>query len=86
MHAAVLPVKIPRLAVADIIVKLKRLILGEHADGVNTAVYAVRKRKIYDSIIAAVGNCGLGNVFVSTPSLLPWPPARSIATTFVYAP
>ena len=63
MHAAVLPVKIPRLAVADIIVELERLILREHADCVDAGVYAVRQRKIDYPVLAAVGDGRLCHIF-----------------------
>ena len=41
VNAAVDSVKVPRLSVSEIVVENKRLILGEHAYGVNTAVNAV---------------------------------------------
>ena len=56
MCAAVLLVKIPRLTVADIIMKNERLILCENAYCVDTRVYAVGKREIDDPVFAAVRN------------------------------
>ena len=41
MYAAVLAVQIPGLTVAQIVVQFQRLILGQYANGVNTAVDAV---------------------------------------------
>ena len=40
-NSAVHAVKVPRLAVADVFIKHKRLILRKHSDGVYTGVYAV---------------------------------------------
>ena len=55
MNTAVGSVQIPRCAVADIVVELKRLILREHTDGIDTGVYTVGKREINNSVLAAVG-------------------------------
>ena len=41
MYAAVLAVQVPGLTVAQIVVQFQRLILGQYANGVNTAVDAV---------------------------------------------
>ena len=62
VHAAVGRVEIPRLPAADIPVEQERLILREHADGVDTGVRAVGKGEINDSVLAAerhVGFCYL---------------------------
>ena len=40
-YAAVKPVQIPRLSVADVLMQLERAILRQHADGVDVAVDAV---------------------------------------------
>ena len=59
MQAAVRAVKIPRLAVAQIGVQLQRLILGEHADGVDAGIDAVGQGKVDDAVLAAEGDGGL---------------------------
>ena len=53
LHAAVAAVQTPRLAVADVLIELERLILRQHADGVNAGVHAVGERKIDDAILTA---------------------------------
>ena len=54
MYAAVRPVEIPRLPVADIIVQNERLILREHPHGIDPGIHTVGKRKIDDTVLAAV--------------------------------
>ena len=61
MYTAVLAVKIPRLARANIIIKLKRLVLCKDTNGINTRIYTVRKRKINDTVFSAIGNGRLSN-------------------------
>ena len=63
VDSAVCAVEIPRLAVADVVVQLKRLILCEHADGVDAGVDAVGKRKVDYAVFAAVGNGGFSYFF-----------------------
>ena len=63
MYSAVGSVKIPRLTVADIVVKLQRLILSQNADGINAGINAVGKRKIDDAVFAAVGHGRLCDFF-----------------------
>ena len=53
LHAAVAAVQAPRLAVADVLIELERLILRQHADGVNAGIHAVGERKIDDAILTA---------------------------------
>ena len=55
-HTAAVQIQIPRLAGADVAVQLKRLILSQHADGVDAGVGAVGERKINDSVFTAKGN------------------------------
>jgi len=62
LHAAVRGVEAPRLAVADVLVELQRLILGQNADRVDLGVYAVGKRKINDAVFAAERNGRFGRV------------------------
>ena len=63
MDAAVHPVEIPRRAVAEIVVELERLILGQHADGLDAGIDAVGQREVDDAVFAAVGNGRLCDVF-----------------------
>ena len=62
MDAAVDAVEIPRTPVPDIIVELQRLILRQHADRVDAGIDAVAQRKVDDSILASVGDGGLGDM------------------------
>ena len=62
LHAAVRGVEAPRLAVADVLVQLQRLILGQNADGVNLGVDTVRQREIDNPVFAAKGDRGLCRV------------------------
>ena len=41
MNSSLRSVEIPRLTVADIVVKLKRLILGQNTDGRNAGIHTV---------------------------------------------
>ena len=62
VHAAVDAVEIPRLTAADVAVEQQRLVLREHADGVNAGVGAVGQRKVDDAVLAAEGDAGLGDL------------------------
>ena len=53
-------VQAPGLAVADVLVELQRLILGQDAHGIDTGVDAVAKRKVDDAVFAAEGDGRLG--------------------------
>lgn len=53
MHAAVQPVKVPWLAVADVIVQHQRLILRKDAHRVDARVHTVRQREIDDAVLSA---------------------------------
>ena len=61
MYTAVQTVKVPRLAVADILVQLQRLILGADAHGINVGIHTVRNGKIDDSILSTKRNCRLSS-------------------------
>ena len=62
LYAAVRAVQAPRLAVADVLVQLQRLILGQDADGIDLGVDAVGKREIDDAVFAAERHGGLRRV------------------------
>ena len=53
-------VQIPGLTVADILIQLQGLILGQNANGVDAGVDTVAQRKINDTVFAAEGNGRLG--------------------------
>ena len=55
LGAAVGLVQAPGLAVADILVQLQGLILGQNAHGVDAGVNAVAKREVDDPVLAAEG-------------------------------
>ena len=62
VHAAVDAVQIPRLTAADVAVEQQRLVLREHADGVDAGVGAVGQRKVDDAVLAAERDAGLGDL------------------------
>ena len=62
MYAAVQTVQVPRLAVADILIQDKRLILGQNTDGINVGVDTVGEREIDDTIFSAKRNGRLGEL------------------------
>ena len=55
VNAAVQPVQLPRLTVADVAVELQRPVLGQHAHSVDTGVGAVGQGKINDAELPAKG-------------------------------
>ena len=59
VYAPVSAVKPPGLTVAYVFVEHQRLILRQHAYGVNTGIYAVGEREVDYSVLASVGNCRL---------------------------
>ena len=63
LGAAVGFVQAPGLAVSDIFVQLKRLILGQNTDDVDTGIDAVGKGKVDDAVFAAEGNGRFGGFF-----------------------
>ena len=63
LHAAVRGVQTPRLAVADVLIELQRLILRQDADRIDLGVYAVGKREIDNAVLAAERDGRLGRVF-----------------------
>ena len=72
VRAAPVAVQVPGLAVADVVVQLQGLVLGEHAHGVDAGVDAVGQREIDDAVFAAEGHRGLGGVLgehIQTASL-----------------
>ena len=62
VDAGVHAVQVPGLAVADVLVELQRLVLGEHAHGLDAGVHAVGQGKVDDPVLSAVGHGGLGQV------------------------
>ena len=62
VHAAVDAVQIPRLTAADVAVEQQRLVLREHADGVDAGVGAVGQREVDDAVLAAERDAGLGDL------------------------
>ena len=61
-NAAVQTVQVPRLAVADILIQDKRLILGQNTDGINVGVDTVGEREIDDTIFSAKRTGRLGEL------------------------
>ena len=53
-------VQTPGLAVADVLVELQGLVLGENTYGVDTGIDAVGQRKVDDAVLAAEGDGRLG--------------------------
>ena len=62
LHAAVGAVQTPGLAVADVLVQLQGLVLGQNAHGVNAGVDAVGQGEVDDPVLPAEGNGRLGGV------------------------
>ena len=62
MNAAVDTVKVPGLAVAYLLIEYQRLVLCKYAHCVYTRIYAVRQRKVDNTIFCAEWHCGLCNV------------------------
>ena len=62
LGAAVGLVQTPGLAVADVLIQLQRLILGQNADGVNAGVDTVGQGEVDDAVLAAEGNRRLGGL------------------------
>ena len=57
MYSAVKTVEVPRLAVSDILIQYHRLVLGQNSHGINSGIYAVRERKINNSVFPAERDC-----------------------------
>ncbi len=55
-------VEAPGLTVADVLVELQRLILGQDAHGVNAGIDAVAEGEINDAVFTAKGNSGLSGL------------------------
>ena len=62
MDAAVGPVQVPGLAVADVGIQLQRPVLGEHPNRVDTGVDAVGQGKVDDAILSSKGDRGFCHV------------------------
>ena len=62
VHAAVGAVQVPGLAGADVAVQLQGTVLGQHANGINTGIDAVRQGKIDDAVLAAKRDGRLGHM------------------------
>ena len=62
VHAAVGPVQVPGLTGANVAVELQRTVLGQHANGINTGIDAVRQGKIDDAVLAAKRDGRLGHM------------------------
>ena len=57
MYAAVETVKVPGLAVSDVLIQHKGLILGQDADCIDSGVDTVGKGEIDDAVFPAKRNC-----------------------------
>ena len=55
-------VQAPGLAVADVLVQLQRLILGQNTDGVDAGIDTVGQGEVNDTVLAAEGNRRLGGL------------------------
>lgn len=86
MYPSVHTVQIPWLSIANIIIELQRLILGENTDGIDAGIHAIGERKVNDTVFSTIGHGRLGDIFVRIPSRLPCPPARSIAMHSFFGP
>ena len=62
VDAAVGPVQVPGLAVADVGIQLQRPVLGEHPNRVDTGVDAVGQGKVDDAILSSKGDRGFCHV------------------------
>ena len=62
VNTAVQAVKVPRLAVADVLVQDEGLILGQDAHRVNIRIDTVGQREVDDTILSAKRNCRLGEL------------------------
>ena len=62
VNTAVQAVKVPRLAVADVLVQDEGLILGQDAHRVNVRIDTVGQREVDDTILSAKRNCRLGEL------------------------
>ena len=60
MYAAVRPVQVPGLPVADVAVQLQGTVLGQDTDGINAGVDTVGQGKINDAVLAPKGDGRFG--------------------------
>ena len=85
VDTAVVPVQIPRLTVADIIVELQRLILRQDADRVDTGIDTVGERKINNSVFSAVGDRRLGDLLRQDAKATALPPCKQHCDTLHFS-
>ena len=62
VDSAVRAVEVPGLAVADVVIQLKGLVLGQDADRIDAGVYAVRQREVDDPVLSAEGDRRFGDL------------------------
>ena len=62
MDAAVQTVQVPGLAVADVLIQHKRLVLGQNPHRVNVGIDTVGQREIDDAVLAAKRHSRLGQL------------------------
>ena len=60
LHAAPVPVEVPRAAQADVVVQGARVVLGQDDDIVDARVHAVAQREVDDPVLAAERHRRLG--------------------------
>ena len=62
MDAAVGPVQVPGLPVANVAVQLQGAVLGQDTHGINAGVDTVGQGKINDAVLASKGDGGFGHM------------------------
>ena len=62
VDTGVVAVQVPGLPVADVVIQLQGLVLGEHTHRLDAGVYAVGKGKIDDAVFPTERHRGLGEV------------------------
>ena len=67
VDAAAGAVEIPGFSVPDVVVQLKRLILGQNADGVDAGIDTVGQRKVDDAIFPSERNGRFGDLVGEDP-------------------
>ncbi len=56
-------IQVPGLAVANVLIELQRLILGQNAHGIDAGVHTVGQGKIDNAVFSAEGHSRLGGLF-----------------------
>ena len=84
VHAAVAQVQIPGLAGADVAVQLQRTVLGQHADGVDVGIGAVRQREVDDAILSAEGHGRLCHDLGQQPEAAPLTAGQKHGDTLLF--